>query len=146
MRNNADYANGPNIKTYLCPSMSKYGVAYIPNTYLLNTMQDAYTGDCQPKKLSSLKHNASIQLVFVDGATDIDNNIYIIAGWQATNSITLEVNRYCFWNIRAIHRGLANASFLDGHVESKTVQDFQKDYQSYENSGFMKTHPTMIFW
>ncbi len=144
---NADFAGGPEIKSYVCPSVTKTGGGYIPNTYIINANVIAQVGDRTSQKITSLGHSPSTQLAFMDGATDINVNIHWISGWGDQNLISNTLVSHHFWNMRMIHNGFANGVFLDGHCSTLSVMKMQEDYDRFANAGFpQRGFNSMLFW
>ena len=143
---------------YRCPSMSTDLTTHmsVPNTYLMNGHnygQDGwYWGQ---HKISTLRHSASSQLTFTDGAIDLYNN----TGAQQWHAAVLQGHSqrgpdtardikpgYNYRNMRAIHSQKANAAWLDGHVSTVSVEQVQANRQEYIDNGWDPKYPCWLDW
>ena len=145
---NTSYSGSEKSRKYICPSMTEKGDALIPSTYAMNSQQDVWTGVLSPHKGSSLPHSYSDQLVFADGAVDLDKyNSYYVHG-NANDNATLKtvIPNLSFYTIRMIHNRKANAAWLDGHCAPVTTNDLQMDLDGFIASSFSKKYSSKLFW
>ncbi len=145
---NTSYSNGENKRSYVCPVMTKVGNALIPNTYAMNSLQVVWTGALSPHKVTTLAHSPGDQLVFADGASDldVDNSYYVHANANDNPTLKTVIPNISFYTIRTIHNRKANAAWLDGHSAPVTTQILQADIDDFTASGFPKKYSSKLFW
>lgn len=116
-------------KEMICPSNT------FLNDYTKPAFNYVYCLAASGKKLGSLPHSASTQIILGDGATNINKGAYrfIQSGGGIPDRTAPPVKA---WNtIYAHHENVANLLWLDGHADSHTPQEIYNNDQNgwYKN-------------
>ena len=122
----------------ICPSNAAL------NDYTIPAFNYVYCAGASGKKLGSLPHSASTQIIFGEGATNINKGAYMFVqgggGFPARTDIPIRS-----WNtIYAHHENVANLLWMDGHADSRTVKDIYKNDQDGWLRGIEKN--TWTIW
>ena len=133
---------------FVCPAMAASQICrgnyWASNTYVLNIFIDRYSVpqfSFAKKKVSSLRHSASEQIVFADGATDLEPRVVnpgiilasfgtplLKAGFPYSGSPNRDVPNLNWATIRFLHNRTANVSWLDGHVSAISYSQLIKNH------------------
>ena len=147
----ANWAQSKYYKSLKCPSTSKDTTVKIEFdlSYVYNTCGSfgggTYANDTTKmplKKVSTLKHATSSQMILADAPVDSMTDDMIKTPLQAFNfwgvlahnlpkTIVEQVH---FYNVGANHSNRANMGMLDGHVESHTVAEIKANYDKNDAS------------
>lgn len=115
---------------FICPSNREVynGGEIIQFNYVFNE-------NASLKKISSLKHSATTQSIVADGALDKNS------GWTYYYPYSVSTITALHWrdSIKAVHNLRTNLLWLDGHVEPKTITEFN-------NNATTDFKTTWLYW